>query len=71
MTNSEYNRPVIFRKLENGTDFMLALHDTLYIKVPPHEFVQPGGNHKMVNAMSASKIFSTWVMDVEMAYIKE
>ncbi len=71
MTHIEYNHPILFRELKDGTEFMLLLNDVVFIKVPPQEFVQPGGNMKEVNAMSASKIFSTWVMDEEMAYIKE
>ncbi len=70
MTNNEYHNPVLFRELENGTEFKLLLNSVVFIKIPPQWIVQPGGNNKMVNAMSASKIFSTWVMDVEMAYTK-
>lgn len=71
MTNNEYHNPILFRELEDGTEFKLLLNSAVFIKVSPQEVTQSDGSKRTVNAMSASKIFSTWVMDVEMAYIKE
>ncbi len=64
--SNEYNKPVIFRELKDGTEFMLLLHDIVFVKVRPQK-----RDERTVNAISTSKIFNTFVHEVEMAYIKE
>ena len=71
MPTTKYTYPVIFRKLKNGTKFALLLRNIVYVKVPPQNVIESGGRLRKVNAISKSGVFKTWVMDVEMAYIKE
>ncbi len=72
VTMSEYNHPVIFSKLKDGTEFMLLLHNIVYVKVPPQNVTESGGSSRKINAISKSRVgVNLWILDADIAYIKE